>query len=135
LVVFAPEAICEPLILAAKKVHGVAHFLFHPAHFQNSDVPKAMLHAIRFGKEQGMEWWTARQINAWERARRTACIRDVSGDGFTISAETELPHATILWSGKKLEVDGKETGGVMQAWGFEFAAATATIRGEIRCKV
>jgi len=136
LVVFAPEAICEPLILAAKKVHGVAHFLFHPAHFQNPAVPKAMLHAIRFGKEQGLEWWTARQINAWERARRTACVRDVSADGFTISADAELPHATILWSGGgKLQADGKETAGTMQAWGFDFAAVTATIRGELRCRL
>ncbi len=135
LVVFAPEAICEPLILAAKKVHGVAHFLFHPAHFNNPAVATAMLHTIRFGREQGLEWWTARQINAWERARRTVSVKEFSADNLTLAADAELPHATILWSGKKIEVDGKETSGTINAWGFEFAAVTATIRGEVRCKV
>src|SRR2546421_4054517 len=35
LVVFAPEAIFEPLLAQAKKNHGVLHLLFHPAHFHN----------------------------------------------------------------------------------------------------
>jgi hypothetical protein len=79
---------------------------------------------------------TGRQINAWERARRTAKMSDFSADAFTIAAEHELPHATILWSGhKKLDAPGSETTGTLNAWGFEFAAVTATIKGSLRIAV
>jgi hypothetical protein len=138
LFVFAPEAILEPLLAQAKRVHGVLHLLFHPAHFRHQQVVDAILMSIRRGKEEGLEWWTGRQINAWERARRTAKISDYSSsDGtFTIAAEQELPHATVLWSGKgKLEAPGSETTGTHEAWGFEFAALTATIKGSLRVAV
>ena len=136
LFVFAPEAILEPLLAQAKKTHGVLHLLFHPAHFRHQQVADAMLMSIRRGKEEGLEWWTGRQINAWERARRTAKLSDFSDGGFTIAAEQELPHATILWSGKQdLEASGSETTGTLTAWGFEFAALTATIKGSLRVKV
>jgi hypothetical protein len=135
LFVFAPEAILEPLLAQAKKVHGVLHLLFHPAHFRHQQVVDAILMSIRRGKEEGMEWWTGRQINAWERARRTAKISDCSAsDGtFTIATEQELPHATVLWLGDaKLQASGSETSGTHKAWGFEFAAVTATIKGSLR---
>lgn len=136
LFVFAPEAILEPLLAQAKKGHGVLHLLFHPAHFRHTQVADAMLTSIRRGREEGLEWWTGRQINAWERARRTARISDFSSDTFTIVADAELPHATVLWLGKEtLEAPGAETSGKLTAWGFEFAAVTATIRNSLRCTV
>jgi peptidoglycan/xylan/chitin deacetylase (PgdA/CDA1 family) len=100
LFVFAPEAILEPLLTQAKKMHGVLHLLFHPAHFRHQQVVDAILMSIRRGREEGLEWWTGRQINAWERARRTAKIAEFSSESFTIAAEHELPHATVLWLGK-----------------------------------
>jgi hypothetical protein len=141
LFVFAPEAILEPLLTQAKKMHGVLHLLFHPAHFRHQQVVDAILMSIRRGREEGLEWWTGRQINAWERARRTAKIAEFSSESFTIAAEHELPHATVLWLGKpaqsaqKLESPGTETIGTLKAWGFEFAAVTATIKGSLRITV
>ena len=137
LFVFAPEAILEPLLAQAKKAHGVLHLLFHPAHFRHQQVADAMLMSIRRGKEEGLEWWTGRQINAWERARRTAKLADFSDGSFTIAAEQELPHATVLWLGGKqrLDASGSETTGTLTAWGFEFAALTATIKGSLRVNV
>ena len=136
LYVFAPEAILEPLLAQAKKTHGILHLLFHPAHFRHEQVANAMLMSIRRGREEGLEWWTGRQINAWERARRTAKISEISDGSFTITAEQELPHATILWLGKqKLEASGSETTGMLTAWGFEFAALTATIKGSLAVTV
>jgi hypothetical protein len=137
LVVFAPEAIFEPLLKAGLKTHGVVHLLFHPAHFVRDEVARAMAMVIRRGKEEGLEWWTARQINAWERARRTARVTEFDATrGFAIAAEQELPHATILWLGEKqLAADGSETTGKLSAWGFDFAAVTATIKGTIRCTI
>jgi hypothetical protein len=136
LFVFAPEAILEPLLAQAKKAHGVLHLLFHPAHFRHSQVADAMLMSIRRGKEEGLEWWTGRQINAWERARRTAKLSDFSDSSFTITADQELPHATVLWLGtQKLDAPGTETSGTLRAWGFEFAAVTATIKNSLRIAV
>jgi hypothetical protein len=92
-----------------------------------------MLTAIRRGKEEGLEWWTGRQINAWERARRTAMVTEFSPSSVTIAADQELPHATVLWlGGGKINAPSSETTGTLTAWGFEFAAVTATIRGSIR---
>jgi hypothetical protein len=136
LVVFAPEAILEPLLQQAKKHHGVLHLLFHPAHFHRDEVAHAMATAIRRGKQEGLEWWTARQINAWERARRTARVTNLSSGTFTIAAEQELPHATLLWlGGGTLSAQGEESTGTLSAWGFDFTATTATIRGSLRCTV
>src|SRR5687768_11859290 len=84
LFVFAPEAILEPLLAQAKKTHGVLHLLFHPAHFRHQQVADAMLMSIRRGREEGLEWWTGRQINAWERARRTAKMSEFTSEEFTI---------------------------------------------------
>jgi hypothetical protein len=99
-------------------------------------VVDAILMSIRRGKEEGLEWWTGRQINAWERARRTAKLSEFSSDSFTITAEQELPHATVLWSGtQKLQATGTETTGTLSAWGFEFTAMTATIKGSLRVTV
>ena len=52
--VFAPEALFEPLLAAVKKAHGVCHLLFHPAHWNKSGPPQALLTAVRRGKEEGL---------------------------------------------------------------------------------
>jgi hypothetical protein len=121
LVVFAPEAIFEPLLASAKKSHGVLHLLFHPAHFHNDAVPKAMSNAIRRGRQEGLEWWTARQINAWERARRTVKLQQVAGDSVTLQGEADLTDATVLM------FSGSTNDGSFSAWGFRFHSATATL--------
>lgn len=118
LVVFAPEAIFEPLLAQAKKQHGVLHLLFHPAHFQNDAVAAAMAMSIRRGKQEGLEWWTGRQINAWERARRKARLKEFGGSKATLSADGELKDATVLVL---------SPGGAFSAWGFEFATLDVTI--------
>src|SRR5439155_25920768 len=70
LVVFAPRALLDGLIDGVKRVHGVLHLLFHPAHQHRPEVREALKSAIERAKREGMEWWTGRQINQWERARR-----------------------------------------------------------------
>ena len=119
LVVFAPEAIFEPLLASAKKSHGVLHLLFHPAHFHNDAVPAAMSNAIRRGKQEGLEWWTARQINAWERGRRSVRVKEISGDSVALESEVELADATVLML--------SSSDGSFSAWGFKFHAGVATL--------
>jgi hypothetical protein len=121
LTVFAPEPLLEPLLHAALKHHGVMHLLFHPAHFTKPQVPPACEHAIAKAKAAGMEWWTARQLNDWERARRSVTWSGYRGDGqstVTLSTKSALEGATLLWL---------DAGGDFPAWGFKFRAETTSL--------
>jgi hypothetical protein len=82
-------------IAAARRHHGVAHFLFHQIHLHTKrEVAKAMLDIVRDGREAGLEWWTSARINAWERARREVMV-DIAGDRIVIRAACAMPGATI----------------------------------------
>jgi hypothetical protein len=128
LVVFAPEALAEPLIQAAFRHHGIVHFLFHPVHIDKPGVADALRSAIRRARALGMEWWTARQISQWEFARREArwsrYERTREGASVCLRAGQPLPEATVLWLGcvvERVEINGEEieTRSV-QRWGFTF---------------
>jgi hypothetical protein len=123
LVVFAPEAILRPLLAQALRSHGVLHLLFHPGHFLKADVVAAMATAIRIGQQAGLEWWTARRINAWERARRG--VRLVAADRERVTLRTEVPlkDATILL------LDPGAAQGSFSAWGCSFRSATTDLQG------
>jgi hypothetical protein len=71
LTVFGPEELGIPLLEGALRFHGIAHFLFHPSHFDKPATAPAMERIIAEGRRRGVEWWTAEQINQWERARRS----------------------------------------------------------------
>jgi hypothetical protein len=124
LVVFAPEEIFEPLLAQAKKVNGVLHLLFHPAHFQKDAVAGAMANAVRRGKQEGLEWWTARQLNAWERARRGVVLKAIDNNSLTLESPTDLQDATIL-----LSTGGSASAGRLSAWGATFKTKTITLKG------
>jgi hypothetical protein len=134
LCVFAPEQILEPLLKSAKATHGILHLLFHPAHFGRDDVAAAMLTAIRRGREEGLEWWTARQINHWERARRKVRVSQYNTAGsrltaLSLGAEAELTDATVMWLS---ESAGPAT---FRAWGFEFTASVQTLSAGADTKI
>lgn len=99
--VFAPQPLLEPVLTATLRHHGVLHLLFHPAHIFKPDVAETIKRAVAKAKAEGMEWWTAAQINRWERARRTARWRDyqASAAGVSVTLETPepLPGAVVLW--------------------------------------
>ena len=121
--VFAPVPLFEALLAAVKRHHGIFHQLFHPAHVMKQEVADALLMVIRRAKEEGMEWWTGRQINGWERARRTVKLEKLSSESLTFSAASELVDATILLFNGKHSVNGS----AMTAWGFEFSATVQTL--------
>lgn len=130
---YAPYAIAEPLVDRVRKHYGVAHFLFHPHHCLRPGVPAAMADTVNYARDQGMPWWTAAEINAWERSRRTLAFGDVDGAGASLRVGTPLPDATIL----VLNPDGKESGfhvdgepvhaRTVTRYGFRFQALTHTL--------
>jgi len=78
-----------------------------------------------------MEWWTARRINSWERARRGVtwlCTNSLSNrKNVTLRASDDLADATILSLSLPDSVDGSDEER-FTAWGFIFAAKTRSIR-------
>src|SRR5204863_7237946 len=83
---FAPIEIFEPLLASVKRHHGILHQLYHPYHTVRSEVADSLLMSVRRVREEGLEWWTARQINRWERDRREVRIDrcDIQANGVTL---------------------------------------------------
>jgi hypothetical protein len=128
LIVFAPEALIDPMLDSVKRSHGVMHLLFHPAHIDKPGVAGSIITAVRKAKAAGLEWWTARQIHRWEFARRAVSWIDAGDSSVTLRCEKDLDQATILWL-KPHAGDG------FSAWGFEFDATTHNLPGKTDCQV
>jgi hypothetical protein len=141
--VFAPAILGIALLEGAVRHHGIAHFLFHPSHFDKPATAPAMETIVAEGKKRGLEWWTAEQINSWERARRTVRWKKYTANGLQSSVEigsdADLKEATILWSGGNgavVSVDGKACATAkVTRWGFEFSAATTDLNRKTRHSV
>lgn len=127
LTIFAPEAIAKPLLEAALKHHGIFHLLFHPAHIEKPGVAQSLRSAIAAGRENGIEWWTARQINDWERTRRKISWlshkETESGTEVRIHSEKSMTGATLLWLSPETALDTPaDSADTMSFWGYKFKA-------------
>lgn len=84
----------------AEAQHGVAHFLYHGPHLRMRPATRASCPELaQLARERGMQWWTARQINSWERARRTVDLEvDPVDGGWSVRANSSavLDRAAIL---------------------------------------
>jgi hypothetical protein len=130
--VFIPKAFLPALMKPVIKHHGVLHLLFHPAHTHKPATNQALREAADAGRAAGLEWWTAAQINQWERARRTVKWTDYAASGeaaeVTVGADAELPEATILWMGAP--VSNASDGNDQDArWGFEATVEVINLSG------
>jgi hypothetical protein len=132
--IFAPSEFGLAVLHQAKKYHGVFHLLFHPAHVGNPQVGAAFTDIVRAAKDAGLEWWTSRQINDWERARRTLQWENfAAGEGScraAVSALSTLRDATLLFltDAERINVnDQDQTVRTVKRWGFTFQAVTMDI--------
>jgi len=99
---WAGHIACRDVILdGALQVHGVAHFLFHGPHLLGKPKTRTACREVaEEGRARGMQWWTARQINTWERARRGVDVT-VTPVGetewtITVSSQDSLPGAGVV---------------------------------------
>lgn len=123
--VFAPDTLLEPLLESVIKNNGIYHLLFHPAHVMKEDVARALLRAGKTANERGLEWWTARRINDWERARRQVKWSGYRQDGHvSLRCGTLLQEATMLWLAPK-----STAGERIERWGFAFRSEVRSIDG------
>jgi hypothetical protein len=93
----SPMAALAPMLDGVLRAHGILHLLFHPAHIAKPDQADAFLESVARGREAGLEWWTAAQINAWERARRQTSWQIAPDGAFILrTGAAALPDATVL---------------------------------------
>lgn len=108
----ADSSVVVPFLEQTKKVQGVAHFLFHQIHImQQPKVTDAVRKVVREAKSRGFVFWTCKEINDWERARRKVSIRGVNDRGEVI-ADGEALDRLVVW----IPVTGEaETGAVIES--------------------
>ncbi|MES2460467.1 MAG: hypothetical protein V4671_07775, partial [Armatimonadota bacterium] len=129
--VFAPPEIVPPLLDAVTRQYGILHLLFHPAHIDKPGVADSIKNAVALGRENGLEWWTGREIADWETARRSAKWT-ATEDGFRLAADTALAGATILFlaaEGTTAVVEGQPATKTIERWGFKFQTVTRGLTG------
>ncbi len=141
LVVVCPGEYGRQLLDAVLRHHGVAHFLFHPNHILKPGVADALCDLVDYGRSQGIEWWTSRQICRWEKQRRAVAARLDDDGALTLRTVEPLPGATLLVlsppkTPRPLSLNGRPV--PSERWtvhGFEFEAVTADLEGEVtlRC--
>jgi hypothetical protein len=129
---FAPEPLAEHLLDAVLAQHGVAHFLFHPNHILTPGRPETIGRVIDAARKRGMQWWTARQLNDWERARRSIRWENYTFSTtrcqVTLRTAVPLADASLLWLAP--EAIGAESSGkplehrTVTRWGTVFSAIT-----------
>ena len=105
--------------------HGIAHFLFHPAHVWEPAVRGGLREIAGYTRDTGMSWWTAAQIDAWERARRTVRFGRRENGEYEVSTDADLKGATVLI----LNGEGDTRGDVVERYGSQFRAVTMDLEG------
>lgn len=95
-------AVRDVILDAAQEQHGVAHFLFHGPHLNYRPLTREACVALaEEARDRGMTWWTAEQINTWERARRAVQVQVQAVDGgwrINARSSTALPDAALILS-------------------------------------
>ena len=141
LVVTCPPEYGAQLLDSALRHHGVAHFLFHPAHILKPGVADALAKLLDYGRTQRLEWWTNEQIYQWENLRRGVTATFDTPSAVTLHAPRPLSQATLLLlrpgpDAQTITVQGQAVNSTRQnLHGFEFDALALNLAGQTRLRV
>ena len=141
LVVTCPPEYGPQLLDSALRHHGVAHFLFHPAHILKPGVAEALTRLVDYGRTQRLEWWTNEQIYQWESLRRGVTAVFDAPSAVTVHAPRPLSQATLLLLRPDLEARAitvnRQTMPTTRhnLHGFEFDALTLDLTGRTTVQV
>jgi len=137
LVVVCPKEYGRQFIDSVLRHHGVAHFLFHPAHILKPNVADALSALVDYGRAQGLEWWTSEQIYNWEILRRRVTAKYDSENKLTFRTEKLLPDATLLFlkpeqKSRSIRINNRSAQSKgWKLYGFDFDAVTMDLAGEV----
>ena len=141
LVIVCPRQYGKQLVDSVLPHHGVAHFLFHPAHIQKPHVAEAFAELVDYGRTRGLEWWTSKQIYEWEIARRGVQVTYATPNELSLHASPGIREATLLFLRPRQHpsavlVDGKRV--ATRKWevhGFSFDGITTDVAGNVRVRI
>ncbi len=137
LVVVCPPEYGTQLADSVLRHHGVAHFLFHPAHILKPSVSDTLLELVDYGRARGLEWWKSEQIYQWEASRRGVQAAFDTGNRFTLHGGRPLRDAVLLVLRTRPEppsihINGHAAQTTSRTWhGFEFDAMPVDIVGDV----
>jgi hypothetical protein len=140
-VVTCPPAYGPQLLDSALRHHGVAHFLFHPAHIREAGVADALTRLLDYGRAQRLEWWSNEQIYQWESLRRGVTATFDAASAVTLRAPRKLSQATLLLlrpgpGAQTIILNGQAVPSTRRnLHGFEFDALTLDLTGQTRVQV
>lgn len=78
----ADSSIIEPLLDEVEAVEGTAHFLFHQMHIHERPSVARALHKLSESlRRRNIPVWTGKEVNEWERRRRSIRITGIDADG------------------------------------------------------
>jgi hypothetical protein len=141
LVVVCPWPSGKQLLDSVLRHHGVAHFLFHPAHIQKVGVADALGRLVDYGRSLAMEWWTSQQICQWETLRRGVEAKFGPSGSFTLCSPQPFQQATLLvlktpQVQRSITLNGRPVSSIRwSVYGFEFDAVRLDLAGEVQVKV
>ncbi|MFD7154009.1 hypothetical protein ACFV9C_05410 [Kribbella sp. NPDC059898] len=129
-------AVRDVILDGAQAVHGVAHFLFHGPHLRwRPPTRRACVELAAEARRRGMPWWTAGQLNTWERSRRGVVLSlEPHPDGYTVRAQAAepVPAAAVLLAVPEAGRDpivkeGEGSARTVERFGQAFVELTADI--------
>ena len=137
LIITAPPIMSQKIGTATYERHGIMHLLFHPNHIKKEGVKESLLNAVQEAKDKGVEWWTAREINQWERSRRKVQWKGLksSQDSLEIqlTSTESLSEATLLFLNTKsdhsIKIDQNEHSLTsVVRWDFSFQSVILDLK-------
>jgi hypothetical protein len=140
MVITAPMAALDPLIGAVARSHGVLHLLFHPGHIAKPGQAEAFVACARRARAAGMEWWTAGEINTWERARRQTRWQAHGESRYSVCAGASgLSQATVLVMSplaQRVRINGvSQDATTVERWGFAFQSVVCDLQSGVEFEV
>ncbi len=141
LVVVCPPEYGQQLVDSVLRHHGVAHFLFHPAHILKPTVADTLCSLVDYGRTKGMEWWTNEQIYQWEIQRRSVEAKFDSASAFALNAAQPLREAALLFLKPRPEARTIRIGNhpvpakPRSVYGFDFEEVTLDLAGQVQVQI
>jgi hypothetical protein len=91
----ADTSVIVPFLEQVMAVEGVAHFLFHQVHvLRLPKVADALRLLVKEAKQRGFEFWTCKEVNDWERARRKHRILGMENGRAVLEGSLE---GAVVW--------------------------------------
>jgi hypothetical protein len=90
-------SIIVPILEKVKNVNGIAHFLFHQIHLhRNEKVREAFFQVVEEMKNREFEFWTGKEVNQWERLKRSINLINIENDQIEFEADENI-HDFVVY--------------------------------------